>query len=458
MDIVIVGLGKVGYRLATSLSNENNNITAVDTDENVLKVAGDNLDIMCLKGNAVSVSTLIEAGVKNCDVLISVTESDEINMICCLMGKKLGAKYTIARIRELYYKDEMPLLIEELGLDMVINPEEATAHDIALKLMYEPASFVESFSEKGADLVEILIDTKSIIAGKEVSEIGELAPNILIVSVIRGRNVLIPKGDFVLKTGDFIYVLGSKEDICQFVKKTSRYEGKKIKTAMIIGGGKITNYLCDFLNNTDIRVKIIESNYDIASSIAQKVDKGIVIHGDGTSEDLLLSEELENMDAFISLTGYDENNLMASLFAKEYGVDKIITKVSRLNYTHIIRRLGLVSIVNPMLITSGRILKFIRMLTPHDEASITNLHKIIDDNAEIIEYRIGEGFDFVNIPLKSLKIDPHVLVAVIKRKDKIIIPKGEDYIAEGDSIIVFSSAPVDADLSSVFIKRRNEFL
>lgn len=227
MDIVIVGLGKVGYRLATSLSNENNNITAVDTDENVLKVAGDNLDIMCLKGNAVSVSTLIEAGVKNCDVLISVTESDEINMICCLMGKKLGAKYTIARIRELYYKDEMPLLIEELGLDMVINPEEATAHDIALKLMYEPASFVESFSEKGADLVEILIDTKSIIAGKEVSEIGELAPNILIVSVIRGRNVLIPKGDFVLKTGDFIYVLGSKEDICQFVKKTSRYEGKK---------------------------------------------------------------------------------------------------------------------------------------------------------------------------------------------------------------------------------------
>ena len=451
MDIIIVGLGKVGYSVAKTLAEENNNITAIDLRANVIERANSTLDIMCIEGNGVSVKTLLEAGIRTCDMLIAVTEDDETNMVCCLMAKKLGAKYTIARIRELYYHEEIYLLKEELELDLVINPEEETAQAIAKKLQYSSGNFVESFGMGGADLVEITVDENSILKNRTVIDISNnVYSKILIGAVLRGKEVFIPNGSSFIKEGDSLYVIGNHECIMEFFKKCGVRSDKHIKNIMIVGGGKIALYLTELLKGAGMKGKIIEADREIGIIFAKSIDNGVVIHGDGTDEELLVSESLDDMDAFVSLTGDDEDNMVASLLAMEHNISRVITKISKSNYMHIARKLGLRSVVSPSVITATGILKFIRMLGESKGSYIESLYRILGENIEITEYKVSSDFCGIGMPLMELNIAQGTLVAVILRGKQAIIPKGSSIILEGDSIILIANQTLETDLNTIF--------
>ena len=453
MDIIIVGIGKVGYSLAKSLSEGNNNITVIDLKGSVIEKANSTLDVMCIEGNGVSVSTLLEAGVKTCDILIAVTSYDEINMVCCLMGKKLGAKYTIARIRELYYHEEIYLLKEELELDMVINPEEETAQAIAKKLQYASGNFVESFGMGGggADLVEVIVDENSILKNRTVIDISNnVYSKILIAAVLRDKDVFIPNGSSFIKEGDTLYVIGNHSCIMEFFKKCGVRSDKQIKNIMIVGGGKIALYLTELVRSTGMRTKVIEEDKDVSLVFANTIHNGIVINGDGTDEELLISENLEDMDAFVALTGDDEDNLMSALLAVEHKVPRVITKISKGNYMHIVRKLGIRSVVSPSVITATGILKFIRMMGESRGSYIESLYRILGEKVELTEYKISSQFCALGVEIMNLDIEEGVLVAVILRGKEAIIPNGNSTILEGDSIIIITNQTLDMDLNTIF--------
>ena len=451
MDIIIVGLGKVGYRLAGTLREEDNNITVIDLEAGVIERASSTLDVMCIEGNGVSVKTLLEAGVRDCDILIAVTADDEVNMVCCLMGKKLGAKYTVARIRELYYHEEIYLLKEELELDLVINPEEETAQAIAKKLQYASGNFVESFGRGEADLVEVVVDENSILKNRRVIDISnKVYSKILIGAVLRDKDVFIPNGSSFIKEGDALYVIGKHECIMEFFKKCGVRSDKQIKNIMIVGGGKIALYLSELVKSAGMKAKVIEENKEAGILFASAIDNGVVINGDGTDEELLVSENLNEMDAFVALTGDDEDNLMSSLLAMEHNVPRVITKIGKSNYMHIVRKLGIRNVVSPSAITVTGILKFIRMMRESKGSYIESLYRILGEKIEITEYKISSQFCGIGIPLMELNIISGVLVAVILRGEQAIIPKGNSVILEGDSIILITDQMAETDLNTIF--------
>jgi len=451
MDIIIVGVGKVGYKVASTLAEENDNITVIDLNEAVIERVNSTLDVMGIEGNGVSVATLLEAGIRNCDILIAATANDEINMVCCLMGKKLGAKYTIARIREHYYQEEVHLLKEELDLDLIINPEEETAQAIAKKLQYPSGNFVESFGMGGADLVELLVDEDSILKSRTVADIStNVYSKILIAAVLRDKDVFIPNGSSFIEEGDNLYVIGNHDSIVEFFRKCGIQSDKHIKNIMIAGGGRIALYLSELLKPAGMKVKVIEEDKEASILFANAIENGVVIHGDSTEEELLISENLKSMDAFVALTDDDEDNLMSSLLAVEHKVPRVITKINKVNYMYIVRKLGIRSVVSPSIITATGILKFIRMMERSKGSYIESLHRILGENIEITEYKISGQFNAIGIPLMELNISQGVLVAVILRGKQAIIPNGHSIILEGDSIILIANQTLETDINTIF--------
>jgi len=432
MRIVIIGSGKVGYYLAESLSKENNDVVLIDKDAEALKKAEDNLNVMCIRGNGVSTNVLLEADVGSADLLIAVTESDEINMVCCLTGKKLGARQTVARIRDPDYAQELSLIKEQLGVDLVINPERATADEIARSISLSSAINIESFARGRVKMVEVKVTSGMSIVGKKLRDIANtVLSSVLIGIVVRDGEVSIPNGSFEIKEGDILYVLGKPSSVYNFCKLSGKYP-ERLKNIMILGGGRITYYLTKLLDDMGMKVKIIEIDKKRCLELSELLPHNLIINGDGTDEELLLSENIKEMDVFIAATGMDEENLLSSLIAKQNGVKKVIAKISRINYVSIVKNLGIDGIISPKLIIANTILKFVT------GSKLESIFRIIEGQAEVIEFIADEHSKVVNTSLKHLRLSKDIIIATIIRKNEVLIPHGSDQIKEGDRVIVIT--------------------
>ena len=451
MKIVIVGDGKVGYTLAENLSREEHDITIVDKNPEALQRAHDNLDVMCVKGSGVSVNVLIEAGVRDADILLAATSRDEINMVCALTGKKLGAKRTVARIRDPEYANELSMLKNELGLDMIINPEQAAALEIVKLIQFPSALNVESFAKGRVRIVEIKVTNDVPIVGMPLKKISSrISSSILIGAIERQGTVLIPNGESEIHVDDTIYIVGNAFNTFNFCRAIGKCT-LKIRRFMIVGGGRIGYYLAQSILQMGLKVKLIEIDSDRCLELSELLPDALIIHGDGSSIDFLESENLADMDAFIAMTGRDEDNLIMSLMAQQAGVQKVITKVARINSENLIRSLQLESIISPRLITTNHILQYVRGLKNAESASIEALYKTVNGQAEIIEFLVKQDRWYLNQPLRKLKMIPGTLIAAIVRKNDIIIPHGDDVIHLNDRVILFAKEIALDNIDEVFV-------
>lgn len=408
---------------------------------------------MCIKGNGLSTKVLIEAGVKEAQLLIAATASDEINMVCCLTAKKLGVERTIARIRDPEYADELNLLKDDLGLDMVFNPERAAAREISRMVRFPQAANIEIFARGRVEIVEIRISKGISIVGMKIREIAEkISSTILIGAVVRNDEIIIPNGDFRIEEDDILHIVGKPAIVSSFCRQIG-IDNQKIKNVMIAGGGRIAYYLAKFLEETGIKAKIVEINEERCVELSELLPHTLIINGDGTDDTLLHSENLSEMGAFVALTDMDEENFMSALMAKQAGVQKVIAKINRNNYIGIIKSLGIESVINPSQIITNHILRYVRGMKNAQGSPIEALFRIIDGRAEAIEFTANESTDFLNIPLRDLKFKEGILVAVIVRKNDILIPHGNDMIKAGDSVILIVRGRKISDLNDIIASR-----
>jgi trk system potassium uptake protein TrkA len=449
MKIIIVGDGKVGYSLAEHLSQENHDVTIIDKDPEALRKANENLDVMCIKGNGVSTKIMMEAGIKRTDLLIAATSSDEMNMVCALTGKKLGAKHTVARIRDPEYANELSVLKAELGLDLVINPEQAASREIGRLLRFPSAADVEHFAKGRIEFIEIRVNDIMPIVGIPLKDLpSKFHGDILIGAVERGEEVIIPNGNFEIQAGDILYIIGKPNDVTGFCKQIGLLT-QKIKNIMVVGGGRIAHYLALLLKQSDMKVKIIEIDRQRCIELSEMLPDTLIINGDGTDQANLESENLSEMDAFIALTGSDEENLISALLAKQCGVIKVIAKITKINNPTVFTVLGVDSIVNPKLITTNYILRYVRGLNSALGNPAETVYRIINGKAEVLEFTANKTSKLLNVPLKKLKLVDGVIIGAIARKNEIIIPHGDDCIRLGDSVIVIAVDKRIFDLGEV---------
>jgi trk system potassium uptake protein TrkA len=449
MKIIIVGGGKVGYTLAQQLATEDHDIILIDNDAEVLNHADETLDIMCIRGNGASVEILREANIHETDLLITVTQSDELNMICCVIGKKLGAKQTVARIRNTDYSNEYKMLKSELELNMVINPEMDAADEIARMIQFPSATNVETFANNMLEMVEFRVLESDPITDKKLMDLTKNIPaKVLFCAVRRNGEISIPKGDFVFSPGDTVYVIGERKDINKFFNFLGR-SSHKAKNITIIGGSRLAIYLTWLLNELNINVKIIEISKERCLLLNEILPNALIIHGDGTDQEVLDNENIQSADAMVALTDMDEENLISSLYAHQCGVPKVILKINRHNYIPIVKKLGLDSIISPKLTTANNILRYVRALDNSQGIAVEKLYKILDDEAEVAEFTAKNSPALNDIKLKELNMKKDILIAALVRNKKIIIPYGDDCIKEGDKVIVVTKTGFITDLNEI---------
>ena len=454
MRILIVGDGKVGYTLASELLREGHDITIIDHNEAVLRKTEDNLDVICIHGNGANASTLMEAEVERADIMIAATATDEVNMLCCLIGKHLGAKFTIARIRDPEYNESLSMLQHDLGIDMTINPERDTAQEISRMLRYPFANNVEPFAKGRVELVEFLAHEGDMILGKPLKELTSRhsdIPRVLYCAVEREGEVLIPGGEFVIVAGDRVHVAADMFTITQFFRHIGR-TSKPVKDVMVLGGGRISYYLAKMVERMGIHVSMFEINPEKAKLLSETLPHADIIEGDGTDQDLLEQENLPGMDAFIALSDRDEENLMTGLYARTHGVPKVIVKTNRYAYRDVIANLGLENQVSPRIITCNALLRYVRARVNARGTTVEKLYRLVDGKAEALEFIAKKGDPYIGIPLKKLDVRKGALVAIILHKGKVIVPFGDDVIEAGDHVVIISTASGISDLNEVIRK------
>lgn len=451
MNIVIVGCGKVGFTLAEQLALEEHNVTIVDQDEDSLRRAGDQLDIMTVRGNGVSAATLQEAGANVAHLLVAATNSDEVNMVCCLTAKNLGAGYTIARIRNPEYISSLAELRQNMKIDMVINPENATAIEIYRLLRFPAAANIETFCRGRVELMGVRLQEGDFLVGSPLYALSNQVKKLQLLFCAADRNgqVSIPNGSFVPQAGDKLYLVGQPDSLDQFFRLLGRY-APKVKRVFLVGGGKISMYLAKILEGTNIRLKIVERSETRCRAISEQFPRAMVICGDGTDQELLDSENLTGYDAFIALTDRDEDNLIISLYAMQQGMGKVITKCNRQNYAGIVRSLGLDSVISPKFITASHILHRARGMKNSQGSVMNSLHRIANGGAEAMEFTVGPDTRNLGVPLKDLRLKPGVLLAVIVRGQRIIIPEGSTCLMEDDSVIIIARGGGIIDLNDIY--------
>lgn len=459
MKIIIIGTGKVGFSLAEQLLNEKHDITIVDTQDSALRRATDALDIMSVKGNGVSTDTLREAGAEDADLLVAATNSDEVNMVCCLTAKHLGAKYTIARIRNPEYNLGLHELKKNMGIDMVINPENATAVEISRLLRFPSAANIETFCRGRVELMGFRLQEGDFLVNQPLHALSAQVKqlSLLVCAVDRDGEVTIPNGSFVPQVGDKLYLIGRPTSLDQFFRLLGRYS-PKVKTVFIVGGGKISVYLTAILEKMKMRVKIVELSERRCRLVSEMMPRTTVICGDGTDQELLESERMSAADAFVALTDRDEDNLIISLYAMQQGMHKVVTKCNRQNYTGIARAVGLDSVISPKLITAAQILQLVRGMQNSQGSVMNTLYRIADGKTEAMEFTVGPSTRHLNVPLRDLHLHKGILIAVIMRDGEIIIPEGSSCIQEGDSVIIISRDRPILDLNDIYAEEEGSFL
>lgn len=454
MRILLIGAGKVGHILADRLTAEEHDVTIIDRSDEVIERCQDSMDVMCIKGNGANAKTLVEAGVDRADVVIATTAGDETNMLCCLISKRLGAKYTIARIRDPEYNESQLLLQNELGIDAAINPERATALEISKLLRYPFAGSIESFARGQVEMVEFRAQSDDIIVGIPMKSISSSIPNIphvLYTMVERDGQVIIPGGDFHIEAGDKVHISGNIVNITNYFRFLGR-NTLKVRNVMVLGGGKITYYLARMILPIGIHMTIFEVDPQKSRSLSEQFPRADIIQGDGTDQDALEEQGLSQMDAFITLSSRDEENLMTGMYASRCGVPKVIAKNTRTTYSDILNQLGLDSIVSPQSITCSTILRYVRAREHSKGTEIVRLYRLADGKAEAIEFVAREGDSYISTPLKDLNTRPGNLVAVILHQGKVIVPFGNDKIEAGDHVVIISRESGIGDLNEVLYR------
>lgn len=451
MKIIIVGDGKVGFTLAEQLSGEQHDVTVIDTNDDALRRASEALDVLCVKGNGASIMALRESGVDTADLLIAATSEDEVNMVCCLTAKRLGAKYTIARVRNVEYAVELAELKQELGIDLVINPENATAEEIARLLRFPSADHLDTFCRGRVEMIGFRVRESDFFCGHPLSELSRQVKElpILFCAAERGDQVLIPDGSFVPQVNDKLYLIGQPVGMSRFFKLLGRHT-QKIKEVTIVGGGRISYYLATILVGMNLHIKIVERSMEHCRRLSELLPQAMIICGDGTDQELLESENIAASDAFVALTDRDEDNLIISLYALQRGLGKVIAKSNRQNYAGIARAVGLDSVISPKLITAGHILQFVRGMENSKGSVMTALYKIADSKAEAMEFVVAPTTRHLGRPLKELRLKKGILMAVIVHQNRIIIPEGSSSLSQGDTVIIVSRDEHILDVNDIF--------
>lgn len=449
MKIIIVGCGKVGATLAEQLNNEHHDIMLIDKSADVINSITERIDVMGVVGNGAVYKVQMEAGIQETDLLIATTNSDELNMLCCLIAKKAGDCHTIARIRNPEYHSEINYIREELGLSLAINPEMAAAMEIARLLRFPSAIKIDTFAKGRIEILKFLVPDHSILHNMKVREVlSKLHCNVLICAIEHGSEVIIPSGESVMMAGDKISFIASPAEANEFFKQAG-IDNNTIRTVMMVGGGKITYYVAKLLESTKINVKILEQNMERCNELSELLPKAMVIHGDASNQELLLQEGIGQIDAFASLTGFDEENIMLSLYAASQSKAKLITKVNRIAFENVIDSMNLGSVIYPKLITSETILQYVRAMQNSMGSNVETLYKIVADRAEALEFRVADEPSIVGIPLEKLELKNNLLVAFINRKGRFISPRGKDTLEEGDRVIVVTTVTGLNDLKDI---------
>ena len=451
MEIIIVGGGKVGSALAEVLCHEHN-VTVVDNNEARINSVINDYDIKGIIGNCLTTEALDDAGISKCNIFIAVTSSDEVNILSCLIAKKMKAHHCIARVRNPEFEKQLVFMREELGISMMVNPDYNSANEIAKVLRYPEAINIDSFAKGRVDLAEIRITSGSILENIALTQLSRrLRLDVLICAVQRGNELIIPNGSFVLHAGDKIHMTASHSNMVKFFKSISAaYREKRVKSAVLIGGGRVGYHLAQQLKEMGIKVKIIEINEKRCFELSQRLNKVNIICGDGTNHDIIKEERVYDADAVVTLTGIDEENILMSLLAKNNGVEKVVTKVNRMNLMQLSETLSLDSIISPKSITVNQILQYVRAKQNSEGNNIITLYRLVNDRLEAIEFVVRERKDYVGVPLKKLKIRKGILIASIVRGNELIIPKGDDYLMVNDSVVIVTTNSGFDDLKEIF--------
>lgn len=436
LQIIIVGCGKVGITLVERLSQEGHDITIIDRNAQKIQEITNLYDIMGLVGNGASYSVQMEAGIENTDLIIAVTDSDELNLLCCTVAKRVGNCAAIARVRTPDYSREAGYLQEKLGLAMIINPELEAAKEVSRILALPTALEVNSFAHGQAELIKFKIPKNNVLDGMAIASLGgHTSSNIIICAVERDGEVYIPSGDFVMAADDVISFVASSSVTKSFLE-TIGVKTKKVKDTMIIGGGKAAYYLAKRLLKMGISVKIIENDRERCEELSVLLPKAIIINGDGTEQELLKEEGIETTGSFVPLTGIDEENILLTLHASQVSKAKVVTKINRITFKDVISQLDLGSVVYPRYITSEAIIAYVRAKKNSRNSNIETLYHMFDHRVEAIEFRVEEKSRVTNIPLKDLSLKRDLLVSCINRNGSILIPSGQDCINVGDTVII----------------------
>ena len=453
MKIVIIGDGKVGYKLAKQLSSEKYDIILIDNNEEKLRKSIERMDVFCVAGEGGSVEVQQRADVPHADLVIACTSTDECNMLSCLIARRLGARHTIARVRNPIYYKQIDFLKKDLHLSMVVNPELIVAGDITRLLLFPDASKVETFVKGRVELVEFPIHCGKL-EGLSLSELyARFQVQVLVCAVESGETVLIPDGDYILKAGDKLHIAASHQNMEQFFKKIALRK-EKIKNAMICGGGRVAYYLASQLCNLGMNVKIIERNRERCEELCELLPKATIINGDATEHDLLIEEGIEKTDAFIALTGMDEENIIMSLFASKQSVSKVIVKINEDRRAMMIDELGLDSLVSAKTATADAILGYVRARRNSQcSANVETMYQLLDGRVEALEFIIKSENAYTGVPLKDLNLKVNNIIACIARGRKIIIPNGDDSIQVGDSVVIITMTKQIRDLDDILVKR-----
>ena len=439
MKIIIVGCGKVGYVLTEQLTKEGHDITLIDKDDEKLTRVSSNMDVYCVNGNGTSYETQLEAGIKDTDLLISVTDSDEINMLCCLIAKKVGNCKTIARVRKPEYDFEVNFLKEELGLSMSINPEMTAAAEMSRLIQYPKALDVETFVKGRVTLIKVAVTKDSPLDGLVIKDIASVAGKRTLACIVdRNNELTIPNGDFQLKESDIVSLILPVEESNSFFKKM-KIKSSPIKSVMIAGGGTTSYYLAKQLSKTGVSVKIIEEDKKRCEELSELLPDAMIINGSCIDKDLLLAEGITETDALAALTALDEENILLTLYAKKVGKCKTMTKIDKLTFGEVMSDLEMDNVISAKAITAAYIIRYVRAMQNSYGSKVQTLHRLYDGQVEALEFRITNNAKVIEKSLYELNLKKNLLICCISRKGKIITPSGQDMLMPGDGVIIVTT-------------------
>lgn len=439
MNVVIVGGGKVGRKLVEDFHGEGDDVVLIDIKSSVCEEIEESFDVRCINGSGTSLEVMNEALVNKVDLFIAVTENDEYNALCAIIAKKAGAERCVARVRNKEYFKQLDFMRNALGINLIVNPEYATAEEISRVLRFPEAMNTETFAKGRVELIEFNVGDDNILCNKAVHEIyKKFKIKLLICAVQRGNEVYIPNGDFIIQSGDKLHITASHHNLALFMREIGIIR-KKVKTVIIIGGGRISYYLAKLLLESGMKVKIIEHNMKRCRELSEHLPKADIICGDGTDRQVLAKEGIDKVDSLVALTGIDEENMIISMYAKSKNVDKIVTKVNRLSFADLMESTGTYTIVTPKNITANIIIGYARAMKSAKDTEMRTLYRIVDNQAEAMEFIVNKESELTSTPLAKLKTKKDVLIAVILRGNKMFIPDGETVINVGDSVVVVTT-------------------